>query len=127
MRELQEASANDTVMTLQELKEFLTAAKRTSIEDIGPDHPLCQEYTVDQVGGGTRGKLKRGQADEGNEVETPEVHRIKTKAVCKIKAVDMLAKLQGWYAPKKVEIEGGLNVTVTDAVDAALEGMDDDE
>lgn len=77
-----EAQALST-MTLEETTDFLVSAITTPIEDIGPDSPLCEEYTVTTTDTGTS---------------------IKTKAVSKIGALKELIRLTGMAAPKKLEV-----------------------
>jgi phage terminase small subunit len=67
-------------MTREEMADYLFQAINTPIEDIGPESPLCEEYTVDESG------------------------KIKVKAVSKIAAIRELARLTGMDAPQKIEI-----------------------
>lgn len=94
--ELQGMTADATVMTLKEWQEWHTRAMRTPIADIDETSDLAQEVTYLRVGG-PKGKLKRGEAPEGNEVEDkPEETVVKIKSVCKQQSAAQLAKHFGW-------------------------------
>lgn len=60
--------------------DYLVLAITTPIGEIGPDSPLCEEYTV---------------ADDG---------KVKTKSVSKIAAIRELARLTGMDAPTEITI-----------------------
>lgn len=108
----------------EELIRYLVETLQTPVGDVDESHRLCQEHTVDVIDtGGQRGKLKRGQADEGNEVATPEATVIRTKVkMCgKIEAARLLAQVCGYLAPQKVE--GNLNLGVPQSVEDAVKKL----
>jgi hypothetical protein len=92
-------TADATVMTLKEWQEWHTRAVRTPIDQIDETSDLAQEMTY-ETKGGPRGRLKRGQAEEGNEEETEPINVVKVKAVCKQASAAQLAKHFGWTAEK---------------------------
>jgi hypothetical protein len=90
-----------------DLMKYLVETLQTPIGNIDEQHRQCQEYHVDSVEmGGKRGKLKRGQAPEGNEEETPAsvILKQKYKMPGKIEAAKLLATLCGWNAPEKHDV-----------------------
>ena len=105
--ELRKPQTAAATMTKEEKLAFLAAIIRTPIDQIGPDSPLCQEYTEDCISGGRAGKLKRGVAPSGNETVTPLVFRIKTKMCDKLRALELHSKLVGDFEPEKIEVEAG--------------------
>lgn len=86
---------------------FLAEVIGTALEDIGPDSPLCTECTTDYIAGGARGKLKRGQADRGNEVAGPDIIRRRVKKPDPLRAIELYSKLLGHFEPDRVEVEAG--------------------
>lgn len=94
--ELQQKSATATTLSLQEKREFLAKLVRTPIGSIDETSELCQaaEY---QVSGGLRGRLRRGQADRGNEQGETEVTTVRIKLADKLKAIELDAKLAGEF------------------------------
>lgn len=97
IRQILDKAAEDVGFTLAEWQKFQRDIIRTPIADIDEHHPLCQEITY-KVEGGAVGKLKRGPADEGNEVVVPPSLVIKKKMPSKQDAARELAKHHGWYA-----------------------------
>lgn len=96
---LREEAARGAVYSLQQTLEYLTSGIVTPLGDVDERSKLCQaaEYLVQ---GGVRGKLRRGEAESGNEEEEPETTTVKIKMVDKLRAVELLAKLQGWMTEK---------------------------
>lgn len=86
---------------------FLAEVIGTALDDIGPDSPLCTECTTDFIAGGSRGKLKRGQADHGNEVAGPDIIRRRVKKPDPLRAIELYSKLLGHFEPDRVEVEAG--------------------
>lgn len=86
--ELQSLAADDTVMSIAEKRKFLADIKRTPIGEIDEMSPLCQEWTYEQAGG-PRGRLKRGDDDEGNEEYEEERQRVKVKMPDKLRAIQL--------------------------------------
>ena len=59
------------------------------------------------MGGGSRGKLRKGKAPAGNEVVNDTVIRRKIKGIDKLRALELHSKLVGDFEPERVEIETG--------------------
>lgn len=95
------------VLTKEEKLAFLAQIIRTPIGQVGPDSPLCQEYSEDQIGGGNRGTLKRGNKPSGNEIIEAPIIRRKTKMADKLRAMDLHSKLAGDFAPEQMVVETG--------------------
>jgi hypothetical protein len=106
----------------EQLITFLVEVIKTPIGQVHANHHLCQEHVTDVLEvGGSRGKLKRGEAEEGNESASAPatVLRVKVKMPGKIDAARLLATVCGWNAPAKVE--GNVNVgAVNPTIEAAL-------
>lgn len=75
-----------SAMTREEVIDYLVSAISSPVGEIGPDSPLCEEYTVDDAG------------------------KIKTKSVSKLGAIRELARLTGMDAPQKVELSADSEV-----------------
>lgn len=67
-------------MTREEMVDYLISAITTPIEQIGPESPLCEEYTVEDSG------------------------KIKVKSVSKLAALKELARITGVGEPQKLEL-----------------------
>ncbi|MCW1885529.1 terminase small subunit [Luteolibacter flavescens] len=104
---LREPQTKAAHMTKDEKLRFLAELIRTPIEQIGPDSPLCVEFSEETVAGGSRGKLRRGQAPSGNEVAGPTVLRRKVKMGDKLRAIELHSKLLGHFEPDRVEVDVG--------------------
>lgn len=76
-------------MSREEVIDFLVAAITTPIDQIGPDSPLCEEWTVHQKPGN----------DDQDAVEV-----VKIKCISKAAAIKELARICGHTAPAKVEL-----------------------
>lgn len=96
---LQERAALGAVLSRQALLEWLTRGIVTPLGRVDEESDLCQaaEYNVT---GGVRGKLRQGTAARGNEEEEPEMTVVKIKMVDRMRAGELLAKLQGWLTEK---------------------------
>ncbi len=86
---------------------FLAEVIGTALADIGPDSPLCTEYTEESIGGGRRGRLKRGHSPEGNEISGPDVIRRRVKKPDPLRAIELYSKLLGHFEPDRFEVEAG--------------------
>jgi hypothetical protein len=78
-----------STLSSSEVLDWLVAAITTPVSQIGPDSPLCEEYTVETVG---------------------PLDRVKCKSVSKIAAVRELMRLTGMAAPQQVEISAESSV-----------------
>jgi len=110
----------EAVLTVEEKLAFLAKVIRAVPEEIGPDSPLCQEYTEELVAGGTRGKLLRGNAPEGNEKTGQTVIRRKVKTIDKMRAMELHSKLANHFGPEQVVVETGPNTLASIEARAAL-------
>jgi hypothetical protein len=99
--------------TKKENLQWLTDCIVTPISAIGPDSPLCVEYVEEFVAGGSRGKLKRGQADSGNEVAGPDIIRRRVKKADPLRAMELFARMRGHFEPDRVEVEAGPKTLMT--------------
>lgn len=86
---------------------YLAEVIGTALADIGPDSPLCVEFTEEMVGGGNRGKLRRGNAPSGNEITETPVLRRRVKKPCPLRAIEIYSRLLGHFEPDRVEVEAG--------------------
>lgn len=86
---------------------FLAEVIGTALKDIGPDSPLCTEYTEEFIAGGSRGKLRRGQSPQGNEVAGPDIIRRRVKKPDPLRAIELYSKLLGHFEPDRVEVDAG--------------------
>lgn len=86
---------------------YLAEVIGTALADIGPDSPLCVEFTEEMVGGGNRGKLRRGNAPSGNEVTETPILRRRVKKPCPLRAIEIYSRLLGHFEPDRVEVEAG--------------------
>lgn len=105
----------------EEVMRFLHQVIVTPVGYVDEESPLAQEVQREEMQmGGARGQLKRGQAESGNEEESPpvEVIKVKIKTPGKVEAAKLLAQMQGWEKPKE------MNLTVNyEPPNAALERM----
>lgn len=109
VRWLKKQAATSTVLTIAEKREFLAKVLRTPIGEVDESNPLAQEVTYESVGG-QRGRLKRGQDDEGNEECEPLRERIKIKMPSKLEAIKLDNDLSGEGA--EAEGQGKLEVII---------------
>lgn len=86
---------------------FLCEVIATPISEIGPDSPLCVEYTEEVIAGGSRGKLKRGNAPSGNETVGETILRRKVKKSDPLRALEIYNRMLGHNEPDRTEIEVG--------------------
>ena len=105
--QLRKPQTKDALISKEEMLIYLAQSIKTPIEDIGPNSPLCTEYSEQVVGGGRNGRLRRGKAESGNEEITQSVIHRKVKMNDKLRALEIYAKLQGYFAPETVVIEDG--------------------
>jgi phage terminase small subunit len=87
-------AAQDAFLTVAEKRKFLADVVRTPLSEIDERSPLCQSAKY-HVQGGIRGRLRRGDADEGNEEVEPETTTVEIKMVDKLKAIDLDDELAG--------------------------------
>lgn len=101
----QQAMSERSRIKKWQVLEFLSEVITTPIGDVDESSTLCQEYTRTEIGG-PQGQLRRGSYDRGNEVEeSPAALLVKIKMVGKIDAIDRMAKMLGWYAPEKHQLD----------------------
>ncbi len=86
---------------------YLADVIGTALVNIGPDSPLCVEFSEELIGGGNRGKLRRGKAASGNEITEVPILRRRVKKPCPLRAIEIYSKLLGHFEPDRVEIEAG--------------------
>lgn len=84
----QRQAADGAVLTMKEKREFLALAVRTPLSEIDETSVLCQSAKY-SVHGGMKGRLRRGNTDEGNEEEAPEITIVEIKMVDKHKAIEI--------------------------------------
>jgi hypothetical protein len=94
----------------QKLIGYLIEVLETPVGDLNEDHRLANEVTYEVQGGNARGKLKRGNADEGNEIRSELVEVAKIKGVSKADAYKQLATLCGWNEPEKIDIKAAVAI-----------------
>lgn len=110
--ELRAPQSEKTIQSKEDNLRFLTEVITTALSGVTADSPLCTEYTEDRVLiGGSKGKLKRGQYDSGNETTTEPgaIIRRKVKKPDPLKAIELLSKLLGHFEPEKKIIDVGEN------------------
>lgn len=92
LSELQQKAETKAVLTLAEKREFLRRVVMTPVGEVDQDSDLCQEYT------------KRFEA--GGETN-PDFEVVKIKTPCKLKALELDAKLAGEFKEKvEVSVDG---------------------
>lgn len=104
-----EALKNVKITLEQQLLWYLKV-RDTPVGYIDEESPLAQEVQRDEVSmGGAQGQLKRGAADSGNEVETPEmtVTKVKVKTPSKMDAARQIDKLMGFEKPQELNVNLG--------------------
>lgn len=74
-------------LSVEEKRAFLAKIVRTPIGEVDEKSDLCQEFGFDIVGGGVRGRLKRGSDESGNEIEEIPRERLKFKMPSKLDAI----------------------------------------
>jgi hypothetical protein len=67
----------------EDLVSWLVAVIRTPIGQVDADSPLCQEFSCEDIEGGTRTRIKMAS---------------------KMDACRQLAQIMGWQAPEKIQI-----------------------
>lgn len=105
----------------EELIGYLVGVVQTPVGEVDETHEFAQEMTV-ETKGGQRGRLRRGDAEDGNEEASEPIDVTKIKSFGKADAAKLLAKICGWESPDKVEHSGTLTVSVEvgEALDALL-------
>lgn len=113
--QLRKPQTKAALLSKEEKLAFLAEIVRTPVGEVGPDSPLCQEFTEEIVGGGRRGKLRRGHANSGNETVGPIITRTRSKMADKLRALELHAKISGDFAPEKHEhvVEAGAETLAT--------------
>lgn len=106
---LRSVVAAGTVLSLRAKREYLYRVVTNPVGHVDQFSDLCQEYTRREEGG-DRGRLKRGQADRGNEEHEPEYEVIKIKMPDKLRAIELDAKLAGELT-NEVKVEAGDGLT----------------
>lgn len=97
-------SEDEVALTIEKKLRYLAKVVLTPVSDVDPTSPLCQEYTANWMGG-RQGRLMRGNLPTGNEKEEqPETEIVKIKMPCKLRALELHAKLSGELTDK-VEVE----------------------
>lgn len=89
----------------EELMRFLHAVVFTPVGHVDEESPLAQEVQWEEMqAGGSQGKLRRGDADSGNEEASEPVTILKRKVKMpgKKECGELLARMQGWEKPKEV-------------------------
>lgn len=105
--ELRAPEKNRARMTKDEKLRWLEGLIRTPVEELTPGSPYAQELVEEVIGGGSRGRLRRGEAPSGNETTGPTVIRRKLKMGDKLRAIDLHSKLLGHFEPDRVEVDVG--------------------
>ena len=124
---LREESLKNWKCEKEEVMRFLHAVVMTPVGYVDEESPLAQEVTREEVqAGGQHGRLRRGDADEGNEVETPETTLVKTKVKMpgKKECAELLAKMQGWEKPAEVKLNVSYEPPTQALKRAADKGVD---
>lgn len=106
--ELKAEAAKIAVITLAEWQQWHRDAMFTPIAELDENHYLAQEVTR-EYRGGQKGRLKRGDAHEGNEEASEIVEVVKIKSVSKQDSAKALAQHFGWTkdtAPAAEIVEG---------------------
>jgi phage terminase small subunit len=105
--ELRRPQTESCLMSLDEKRRMLARIVRTAIGDLESDSPLTAKYTRVKVGGSARGKLKKGTAPRGNEIEEEEIWQIRIEGFDKLRAIELDSKLAGHFTPERVEVDVG--------------------
>ena len=105
--ELRQPQTKAALRKKEDNLRYLAEIIGTALADIGPDSPLCVEFTEDLVGRGNRGKLRRGKADSGNEITEVPILRRRVKKPCPLRAIEIYSRLLGHFEPDRVEVEAG--------------------
>lgn len=105
--QLRAPETSKALLTKDEKRAWLADLLRTPIGEIGPDSTLCMEYSSVEVGGGDRGRLRRGNAPEGNEVSGPPRRLTRVKMADKLRAIELDSKLAGHFEPDQLIVETG--------------------
>ncbi len=90
---------------------YLVEVLETPVGELHNMHRLTNEMTVENRGG-SRGKLYRGNAPEGNEQQSEDVEVVKLKGISKADAMKQLAAMAGWNEPEKIEHSGTTEIII---------------
>lgn len=107
--ELRAEASKRTEFKKDDLIRDLVAAWKTPVGEIDETSQFAQESVIDQIAGGSHGKLKRGKAATGNEKVEPVTLRRRIKSVDKLACVRLLTELLGWKEPDLLVVETGPN------------------
>ena len=105
--ELRKPQTQKALRKKEDNLRFLADVIGTAIEEITAASPLCVEYTEEIIGGGNRGKLKRGNAPSGNETIGESILRRRVKKPCPLRAIELYSKLLGHFEPDRLEVDPG--------------------
>ena len=89
--ELQGKAAEGVVRKIEEVAKFCEDVIFTPLAGLDENSPLVQEVHYEQM---------RGKGSENRET-------VKIKLPSKLDAIDKLAKLRGWYAVEKIQVDAG--------------------
>lgn len=103
---------------------YLVEILETPVGEVDENHRLAQEVTRDEIGG-QQGKLRRGDADEGNEITSAMGMRVKIKLPSKTEAMKQLAAMTTWNEPEKVEVTHSGTIEHTHSFDGVLKSIID--
>ncbi len=98
----------DVKLTVEESIRWCLMVRDTPVGYVDDESPLAQEVTRKEMQmGGAHGQLKRGDADGGNEIETPAAVVIETrvKMPSKMDAQKQIDKLMGFDRDKEDPLE----------------------
>jgi phage terminase small subunit len=107
--ELRAEASKRTEFKKDDLIRDLVAVWKTPVGDIDETSQFAQESVIDQIAGGSHGKLKRGKAASGNEKVEPVTIRRRIKSVDKLACVRLLTELLGWKEPEQLVVDAGPN------------------
>jgi phage terminase small subunit len=107
--ELRAEASKRTEFKKDDLIRDLVAAWKTPVGEIDEKSQFAQESVIDQIAGGSHGKLKRGKAASGNEKVEPITIRRRIKSIDKLQCVRLLTELLGWKEPDQLVVDAGPN------------------
>lgn len=107
--EIKAETSKRTEFKKDDLIRDLVAVWQTPVGEIDETSQFAQESVIDQIAGGSHGKLKRGKAASGNEKVEPITIRRRIKSVDKLACARLLTELLGWKEPEQHVIDAGPN------------------
>ena len=107
LAELRKPQTNEALRAKRDNLRFLADVIETPLSEIGPDSPLCVEYSEKSIGGGAQGQLKRGKEASGNEKAGPEILRRRVKKCDPLRAIEIYNRMLGYNEPDRTELEVG--------------------